>query len=346
MTQMIAKSGNFKKRTIYMMVLSTMCLAGAFFVTTVLGISGCNSGENGTPEDTATSGRVHITVDETFAPIITSEINTFQSIYKDAKIDASYKPEAEAINDLLNDSSRIVIVTRKLNEEEEAHFRKLEIIPHTVKICYDAIAVIVNPSNRDTLMDYEKFKDVLSGKISKWNQAFPGSGLGDIQVIFDNQNSSTVRHVKEMNNGQLTKNGFAVKTNSAVIDYVSKHKNSVGVIGVSWISDKDDSTALSFLKKVRVMGFNSTAPNAEPGEYYQPFQAYIAQKVYPLTREVYIISREARMGLGSGFTTFIASEKGQRIFLKSGLVPAIAPVRLVELKKSNIKITNDDNGKK
>jgi len=50
-----------------------------------------------------------------------------------------------------------------------------------------------------------------------------------------------------------------------------------------------------------------------------------------LWREVYILSKEAYTGLGTGFTAFVASERGQRIVLKFGLVPATMPVRLVEL---------------
>jgi phosphate transport system substrate-binding protein len=75
-------------------------------------------------------------------------------------------------------------------------------------------------------------------------------------------------------------------------------------------------------------------------DYLKPYKAYIAMKKYPLSRNVYIISREARTGLGSGFLAYVASDKGQRIVLKSGLVPATAPVRLVEIRREPIqKIT-------
>ncbi len=62
----------------------------------------------------------------------------------------------------------------------------------------------------------------------------------------------------------------------------------------------------------------------------------LLRKLYPLYREVYIISKEAYTGLGTGFTAFVASERGQRIVLKLGLVPATMPVRLVELINDNI----------
>jgi phosphate transport system substrate-binding protein len=43
--------------------------------------------------------------------------------------------------------------------------------------------------------------------------------------------------------------------------------------------------------------------------------------------------RESFSGLGSGFVSFVAGEKGQRIILKSGLVPATMPIRIIQTKK-------------
>ena len=37
-------------------------------------------------------------------------------------------------------------------------------------------------------------------------------------------------------------------------------------------------------------------------------------------------------GLGSGFIQFVAGEKGQRIILRSGMVPATMPIRLMQIK--------------
>jgi len=73
--------------------------------------------------------------------------------------------------------------------------------------------------------------------------------------------------------------------------------------------------------------------DTEGVEFTKPYQAYIADKSYPFIREVYMISRETFTGLGSGFISFVASDPGQRIILKSKLVPATMPVRLVEAKK-------------
>jgi phosphate transport system substrate-binding protein len=113
-----------------------------------------------------------------------------------------------------------------------------------------------------------------------------------------------------------------------VIEYVSKNKNAIGVISVNWISDSDDSLTTAFLQKVKVVAIAKN--NAT--EAVKPYQAYIKTKEYPFTRSVYMVNRQTRAGLGMGFVSFVAGDKGQLMILKSGLIPAIAPVRLVEIK--------------
>lgn len=302
-------------------------------------LAGCRS-ENPKETDTPTTGEISISVDETFKPVIDSEIDTFQKIYTYAKINASYKPEAEVISDLLADSARVAIMSRPFTGEEKKLFEKREIVPIERKITYDAIAVIVNNSNSDTTLTMQNFRDIMSGKITRWNQLGGKSGASDIQIVFDNANSGTARYVKnKINNAPLAKNTYAVNNNPAVVDYVAKTRNAIGIIGVNWISDKHDTLTHGFLRKIKVVALASDT--AKPGEFYQPYQAYIAQKVYPLTREVYVLSGEARAGLGSGFISFLASDRGQRIFLKAGLVPATMPVRLVEIRSENIHINKE-----
>src|ERR1044071_2211367 len=151
------------------------------------------------------------------------------------------------------------------------------------------------------------------------------------KIVFDHQNSSIARFVRDslLNGAPLPANTFAAGDNTAVVDYISKDKTAVGLIGVSWISDHDDSVANRFLGSINVVGLK----NEGQDDYYKPYQAYIAQKFYPLTRDIIINIREGRAGLGTGFTSFVAGEKGQRVILKAGLVPATMPIRLVQIKR-------------
>lgn len=290
----------------------------SFFPLLLFFCFGCNGSDS--PDDTPTYGQISISVDETFKPLIDSEIYTFEGIYDYTDVNANYKTEMEAFNDLMHDTIRLIIVPRQLNKDELKEFEKWEIVPKVTKIAYDAVALIGSKDLKDSTLTLDEIKTLLSdGSVSSFK---------NVKVVFDNNNSSTINFLKEKTGvTQLSSNCYALTSNSAVIDYVAKEKNCIGVIGVNWISDRDDTTNLSFLNSVRVMEISTN----ENSEYFKPYQAYIAQKIYPLWREVYIISKEAYTGLGTGLTAFIASERGQRIVLKFGLVPATMPVRLVEL---------------
>jgi phosphate transport system substrate-binding protein len=114
------------------------------------------------------------------------------------------------------------------------------------------------------------------------------------------------------------------------VDFVSRNPGSMGIISVNWISDKDDSLSMSFVKKINVLAVSQHL--SSDGSYYRPYQGSIYDKSYPFVREVYLVSRETFAGLGSGFIQWATSEPGQRIVLKSGLVPATMPIRLVQVK--------------
>jgi phosphate transport system substrate-binding protein len=103
------------------------------------------------------------------------------------------------------------------------------------------------------------------------------------------------------------------------------------LLAVRLISDSDDSVTHAFLNRVRVLGITSEF-FSDGNEFYQPHPAYIADKSYPFIREVYAISRETFAGLGTGFIGFMAGDSGQRIILKMGMLPAIMPIRLIQVK--------------
>lgn len=68
--------------------------------------------------DNKNKGSIHVSADESFKPIIDEQVMVYQSQHNKAKILVDYKPEAECLQDLLNDSVRMVIVTRSFTQEE------------------------------------------------------------------------------------------------------------------------------------------------------------------------------------------------------------------------------------
>jgi phosphate transport system substrate-binding protein len=291
----------------------------------------CNSGPK-VPPESPTRGNIKIIADESFKPLIDAEVSTFVQLYGNAKIKAAYKPEVDVINDFMNDSVKVIVTSRKLTEDQIQYLRDTLVIARTITFAYDALALVTNKENRDTVLKYKAVKDIFMGEATEWKDIDPKSRLGEIKVVFDNTKSGNIRYFKELFEIKtgLPYNFYALNTNAEVVDFVSRNPEAIGIISVNWISDKDDALSRSFIKKVNVVGVSQQLSNE--ASYYRPQQGFIYDKSYPFTREIYLISRETFKGLGSGFIQWATGEQGQRIVLKSGLVPATMPIRIVQIK--------------
>ncbi|MFN6093050.1 MAG: substrate-binding domain-containing protein, partial [Bacteroidota bacterium] len=168
-----------------------------FFLLPLLFLVSCGTDFKKPYSDTPTSGIVKISSDETLQPLIDSEKDTFMGLYQYAKLNVKHSAEANCFNDFINDSAKVIIVTRKLNDKENTYFKSRNLIPVTTKIALDAIAIIVNKSNPDSLLSIKQLTSILNGTSTNWNQLFPTSKLGKISVVFDNNGSSNVRYLKD-----------------------------------------------------------------------------------------------------------------------------------------------------
>ena len=296
--------------------------------------SGFNK-NNKTITETPTSGDIKIAIDESYQLFMDAELYTFHSLYESAKITPIYLPEGEAFDLFMKDSVRVIVSSRTLTDAEDKYLKAKSFIPRTAKIAYDALVFIVNKSNLDSLFLLSQLKDIFTGKINKWSQLNPKSGQEKLTIVFDNNKSSNTRFIKEKLDlkENFPANCFAVKSNAEVINFVEKNKSAIGIISVNWISDKNDTISHDFLKRVKIVAVGEEGNTDGTGSYHKPYQGYIEEGSYPFTRNVYMISRETFYGLGSGFVSFVAGDKGQLIISRSGMVPATMPVRIVQIKK-------------
>ncbi|MBL0736703.1 substrate-binding domain-containing protein [Flavobacterium sp. GN10] len=285
----------------------------------------CNQkSKSETEKETILKGSLDIAVDETVKQIVDDQVAVFEGTYYNAKITVKPNSEAEVINDLLNQKTKVAITTRDLTTEERARFDKSKINPRVTPFAHDAIAFISNKSNNDTLIALKSVIDFMQGKTD-----------GKIKgLVFDNPNSSTVRYMKELAKvNEIPKSGvFSFKTNNEVIKFVSENDGMIGVIGINWFYQPtpDMTETINKINVLYVKGLNSN-------EYYSPTQNDLEMGKYPLARDLFIINCQGYSGLGMGFASFIAGDIGQRIVLKSGLLPYKTPGRKLKIRSEIIK---------
>jgi phosphate transport system substrate-binding protein len=275
--------------------------------------------------DTFDRGTIHISADESFKPIIDAQVAVYESNQPHTRIIVHYKPEAECLRDFANDSIRVIIATRGYTQTEENFMvDSMKVGPSQLTVARDAIAVIVNPLSEDSLFTMQELKEILKGKFTK-----------KLIPVFDGvKATSTVRFIVDsvLHSDSLSPNTVAARTSEGVIDYVAKTPDAIGFIGVSWIGNKEDTSQLNFLRKVKVARLESTD---RPGRFVLPYQINISSKTYPMVRDLVYTLKENHKGLGKGFTDFLAEDRGQLIFKRAYLAPAIRSfyVRKVRLRE-------------
>ena len=285
----------------------------------------CNRSKNpnGKAEETILTGSIKILVDETIKPIVEDQLYIFKSSYPDAEIELVFKPENELLNLFLSDSIRVGIMSRELTTKEEKFYTSKQIRIRKNRFAIDGIALITHNSNSDSTVTVQELIDIMNGKSSKFKS-----------FVFDNPNSSTVRYFKELANvANLPKSGvYGLKSSIDVIKYVHDNPRSVGVVGINWIQEPPADLEKT-IDDIRVMGVKNLVNKPGSDAFYKPSQSNLALGLYPLTRNLYIINCQGRAGLGTGFASFIAGERGQRIVLKSGLLPDSIPSREIIIRK-------------
>ena len=262
--------------------------------------------------------------DESFSPIIEEAREVFEHTYPKATIKPIYTNELDGINMLMERKVWLTVASKRLRESQIKNLKDRKYVARCIPIAYDGLALIVNNENPDTCISIKDIKRVLTGEVTKWSEVYPNSKLGDFDVVFDNAKSSTVHFcIDSILGGKPISSPKveAVKKSAEVINYVSAHKNAIGIIGSNWLNDARDSTNVTFKKNIRVVSV-SRLDVATPMNSWKPYQFYIYNGNYPLVRTIYAICTDPRQGLPWGFCNFLQSPIGQKIFFKAGLLPA------------------------
>jgi phosphate transport system substrate-binding protein len=295
--------------------ITAYVLCFAFYV---LFFTACNTSvKTSDVPNTPTSGELKVFCEEGMLLHIKNQAYTFEQIYYNAKINVQYVNEKQAIEGLYNDSCKVIVISRVLSANELKQFKAKNIYPTQVCLAKSALAFVVPVNSADSVISTEKIRKIISGEDTTYS------------VVFDNDNSGTTRFLKDtlLQGKPFGKNCFALKNSTDLINNISKNKNTIGVLDYAWLSDLDDSTTKAFLTRVKILAVSTNGNKLA----YMPDQSNIKTNEYPLCRYVYAIRRSAEFSLGTGFSLFVAGQKGQIMFLKQGLIPFVQPNRAVEI---------------
>jgi phosphate transport system substrate-binding protein len=245
-------------------------------------------------------------------------------------------------------NTKTIVISRDLTAKEKEALKNKRRTVRSSKIAVDAVALIVNPDNPVSKLKVNEVADILSGESTDWNDLWP-SDLGTISVVFDDKSSSLVTFMRDslLNGRELGPNCYAQGSIPAVFKAVKENRNAIGVVGVSWITTDMSSADMSqeelaeqvmgdepiqgatLTDDVKVLAIYRSNDDVRA---YKPYQENIFNGTYPLFRQMWMITTGASGSLAGGFYSFVTGEIGQKIIMKTGILPARATrIQVVEL---------------
>lgn len=295
-----------------------------FGLLLLITFTSCNqNNQTESSSDEFTSGTYHFVFDESLSPILDQELYVFKSSFSEAKPHVDYQPENKILDLILNNKARFAVMGRTLNTDEVKLLTNRGLPPKIGKVAEDAITLIVSKTSGDSLLLLSDIKNMF-GKDTKT----------DRNLVFDSPNSSIINYLKNFSgtNKLEQKNIYALKNSKEVIKYVATHQNAIGFISYSWLIEPDADYAAA-VSNIKVVGIKDGDSKDFRKQYFKPTQETLALEQYPLRRHVYVVDCTGKIGLGTGFAAFLQSERGQKIVLRSGLLPDSMPRREINIKK-------------
>lgn len=216
------------------------------------------------------------------------------------------------IASLISATCDIAMSSRAMEEQEIklAESRGVKPVEHIVGL--DGIAVVVNPHNPVNNLTIEQLRSIFMGTIKNWREV---GGLDKKIVILSREvNSGThvffkehvLRKGFEKGSEEFAPEALLMPSSQAIADEVANNPQVVGYYGMGYISAKQK--AISIAKD-------------EKSEYVAPTIENVTNGKYPISRPLFLYTKEEPQGLVKKFIDFVLSAEGQKVVLNTDFVP-------------------------
>jgi phosphate transport system substrate-binding protein len=279
-------------------------------------------------------GELKVDVDPGLEHVMKLQQEVFEYQHDSVKLNIQYRNESDMLSDFRTGKATMLVMTRALDSNEiQSLIKQDTIYVREIKVAHDAVALIGNKSFNDSSLDIETLKKYFD----------PANISPDVpQMVFEDQHSSVVKFMlnKLGYKGQVSSHVYALKSTEEVIDYVKKSNNSIGFIPFNFLSNLQNEDVKKIYDSVKVISLRTVYKDGSVIRV-SANQSDIATGDYPLTRNIYT---EMRLNYADNlewlFANFLFRERGGRIFLEDGLMPANFTPLDVDVNTDGLKAKN------
>ena len=209
---------------------------------------------------------------------------------------------------LPENTTDIAMASRRIKFGEKMKFAETGLDAREVIVAYDALAIVVNPSNPVDRLTREQLEAIFRGKITNWKDV--GGEDRKIVVYSRETSSGTYEFFKEsvLDNKNYMSSILSMPATGAIIQSVKQTKGAIGYIGLAYLN--------RYVKPLEV--------SYDGGRHFAaPSVGTAADGSYPIVRPLYYYYDAEKESLVSPFVSYVLSPAGQQSVLEQGFVPVL-----------------------
>jgi len=281
--------------------------AGLLLLTTLLGA--CGRGDT-TKENIEANKSAATTVtikgSDTVLPLAQQEAEKYMQQNAGAAITVVGGGTGVGISAMQEGTTDLAMASRALKTEEKLKLKGAQKDVKEVLIAYDALSVVVHPSNKVSQLTREQLEGIFTGKITNWQAV---GGNDEKIVAYSRETSSgTYEFFKEH---VLDKKNYAsgilmMPATGSIVQSVSQTPGAIGYIGLAYETKEVKALLVSYDQ-----GKTFVAPGVEAAK----------NKTYPISRPLYFFYDASAESKVKPFVDYVLSPEGQKIVQETGYVP-------------------------
>ncbi len=250
-----------------------------------------------TPEAvTTTPQTLHVVAPESLAPTMMALASVYQRENPVVEVVVSKRADTLALASLEEGSTDVAALTWLPSQLPPSVWG--------VPFARDGLAIVVNPQNGVPGLTQDQLRQLFRGQAEDWA---PWGGLAGTPQLISREDAAgeyIFFQRRVMQENRVSLNALLAPTSEGVIRLVESDHLSVGYLSSAWLDGR--------VRALTVEGIPLTPETLSSG-------------VYPLTRDLYLISLGEPEGAARDFVQWVLSPEGQDVVSRQHLLPAAAP---------------------
>ena len=209
---------------------------------------------------------------DTLLPLTQELAEIYLDEHPDAEVIVTGGGSGVGIAALPENTTDIAMASREIKFSEKMKFAEIGLEATEVIVAYDALAVVVHPSNPVDSLTREQLEAIFRGKVTNWKEV--GGEDRKIVVYSRETSSGTYEFFKEsvLDNKNYMSSILSMPATGAIIQSVRQTKGAIGYIGLAYLN--------RFVKPLAV--------SYDGGRHYAlPSVETAADGSYPIVRPLY-----------------------------------------------------------